>query len=435
MIERYSHPEMAGIWTTENKIAKWLQIEVAVCEAWARRGQIPEGALPKIRAASCDIQRMQELEAKTDHDVIAFLQATAETVGEDARHIHLGLTSSDIVDTGLSLQTVEAIDLLIRDVQQLIEALVPLALKHKNTVTIGRTHGVHAEPTTFGFKLALWIDEMRRNSQRLHQAREIMAVGKISGAVGTHANVPPDLEEEVCRKLGLQAAPVSTQIIQRDRHAQFMTTLAIVASSLEKFATEIRHLQRTEVREVEEPFGAEQQGSSAMPHKRNPIRTERICGLARVIRGFASTSLENISLWHERDISHSSAERIIFPDGCILLDYMLRLFVATIKGLQVYPSRMLRNLELTSGLIFSQRVLLALVEKGLDRQVAYKLVQRLSMQVWQEEADFITLLKKDDQIGKYLSQSELDQLFDHTYHLKHIDVTFQRLGLVASVDE
>ncbi len=337
MIERYTLPEMGAIWGEQRKIDHWLAVEVAVCEAWARRGVIPEDAMPAIRNASCDLQRMKEIERETDHDVIAFLRATGETVGDAARFIHLGLTSSDVIDTALAIQVVEAADLLLRRLDEAIDAVGKQAIKHRDSLMIGRTHGVHAEPITFGFKLAVWYDELRRARTRLAAAREAMAVGKISGAVGTHANVPPDLEDDVCEQLGLQVDPVSTQIIQRDRHAEFVTALAILASSLDKFAVEIRHLARTEVRELEEPFDPGNQGSSAMPHKRNPHESERISGLARLVRGYAVTAMENVVLWHERDISNSSAERVIFPDACILVDYMLDLFTDLVTNWVFYP--------------------------------------------------------------------------------------------------
>ena len=385
MIEKYTRPEMGAIWSEGHKIALWLRVEVAVCEAWVDEGSIPAEALPAIRAATVDLERMREIERETEHDVIAFLRAAAESSGPEAgRFIHLGLTSSDVIDTALSLQVLEAIDLLLGDIDALRGAVGKLALAHKDTVQVGRTHGIHAEPTTFGLKLAGWYDELGRARRRLEASRADMAVGKISGAVGTHANVPPRVEERVCSLLGLAPDPVSTQIVPRDRHAAFVATLATIASSLDKFATEIRHLQRTEVREVAEPFGAGQQGSSAMPHKRNPVLTERVSGLARVLRGHAVAALETVPLWHERDISNSSVERIVFPDACIALDYMLALMERVIAGLDVYPERMRRNLEATGGLVYSQRVLLALVEAGLDRQAAYKIVQRAAMRAWAE---------------------------------------------------
>jgi len=420
---------MAHIWSDENKIAKWLEVEIAVAEAWGGRGVIPASALPAIRLATVNLKRMEEIERETDHDVIAFLRAAGETVGPDARFIHLGLTSTDVVDTALSLQATEALDLLIADTKGLLKVLERRAVEFKDTIMVGRTHGMQAEPTTFGFKLAVWVDEMRRNLRRLREAREMIAVGKISGAVGTHANVPPDLEVEVCQKLGLEAAPVSTQTLQRDRHAQYLATLAIVASSLDKFATEIRHLQRTEVREVEEPFGPKQQGSSAMPHKRNPHRSERICGLARLVRGYAMTGLENVALWHERDISHSSTERVIFPDACLTLDFMLHDFQEIMAGLVVFPEQMLYNLESTGGLTSSQQVLLKLVDKGMDRQEAYKLVQKYAMRAWQQRVSFVDGLKSDPAITNLLTSQDLQVAFDYSYHFKHIDAAFQRLGL------
>ncbi|MEI6045830.1 MAG: adenylosuccinate lyase [Chloroflexota bacterium] len=430
MIERYSREEMARIWSDENKIEAWLAVEKAVCEAWAGRGVIPPEAMPAIRQGSCSLKRMQEIERETDHDVIAFLRATGETVGPEARFIHLGLTSTDVVDTALSLQAVEALDLIRHETAELQAILERRALEFKDTVMIGRTHGMHAEPTTFGFKLAVWADEVRRHLKRLDEAREMIAVGKISGATGTHANVPPDLEDEVCLALGLKAAPVSTQTLQRDRHAQYISTLALVGASLEKFAVEIRHLQRTEVREVEEPFGEKQQGSSAMPHKRNPHRSERIAGLARLLRGYATTALENVALWHERDISHSSTERVIFPDACLVLDFMLADTNDILANLTVFPEAMKYNLESSGGLTFSQQVLLKLVEKGLDRQEAYKLVQKYAMRTWKERTSFIEGLLSDPTISAKITPEELKGLFDYGYHLKHIQVAFERLGLI-----
>ncbi|HEX2912959.1 MAG TPA: adenylosuccinate lyase [Chloroflexia bacterium] len=429
MIERYSRAEMAQIWSDQHRIDTWLAVEKAVCEAWAARGVIPTEALPAIRQGTVSLQRMLEIEKETDHDVIAFLRAAGETIGPEARFVHLGLTSTDVVDTALSVQATEALDLLLQDARGLLAVLERRAVEFKDTIMIGRTHGMHAEPTTFGFKLAVWVDEMRRHITRLEQARSMIAVGKISGAVGTHANVPPDVEEEVCASLGLSAAPVSTQTLQRDRHAQYITTLAIVGASLEKFATEIRHLQRTEVREVEEPFGEHQQGSSAMPHKRNPHRSERIAGLARLLRGYAITALENVPLWHERDISHSSTERVIFPDACLSLDYALAEFTAIMDGLVVFPEAMMYNLEASGGLTFSQQVLLKLIDKGLDRQAAYKLVQKHAMRAWRERTSFIEGLKSDPEINSRLSNEELESVFDYSYHLKHINTGFARLGL------
>ncbi|MFQ5925324.1 MAG: adenylosuccinate lyase [Dehalococcoidia bacterium] len=429
MIERYSRPQMKKVWADESKFDKWLQVEISVCEAWAELGAIPKEALPGIREARYDLGRIDEILKVTHHDMTAFLRSVAESLGDESRFIHLGLTSSDVMDTALSLQLVEAADLLAQDIAQLIEVLERKAIEHRQTIMMGRTHGVHAEPTTFGLKLALWVEEMKRNAQRLAEARKAIAVGKISGAVGTYASVPPQVEKAACARLGLEAAPISSQIVQRDRHAQFMTTLAIIASSLEKFATEIRGLQRTEILEVEEPFEPGQTGSSAMPHKRNPELCERICGLARLVRGNALTSLENIALWHERDISHSSTERIILPDSCLVVDYVLSLFTYIMEGLQVYPEHMRQNLEVTRGLIFSQRVLLALIEKGLSRDEAYEIVQRNSMKAWKERVSFLDLLSGDPDVSKHLSRAELEGLFDYGYFLRHVNEVFERLGL------
>lgn len=430
LIERYTLPEMARIWEEENKFRKWLEIEIYVCEAWAELGKIPLEALAEIKEkAGFDLSRVKELEETVRHDVIAFLTSVAERVGDASKYIHLGLTSSDILDTALALLMREAADQLLRRLKDLRTVLVDKAKEHKYTLMMGRTHGVHAEPTTFGLKMALWVMEVDRHMERLQQAREMISVGKISGAVGTFANVDPQVEEYVCRKLGLKPAKVSTQIIQRDRHAQYMTTLAIIASSLEKMATEIRNLQRTDILEVEEPFTQGQKGSSAMPHKRNPIMCERIAGLARIIRGNALAALENIPLWHERDLTHSSVERIIIPDSTILLDYMLAKFTEVIAGLNIYPENMRRNLEATHGLVFSQRVLLALVEKGLLREEAYALVQRHAMEAWRKGVSFKELLLKDPEIISRLSPSEIEELFDYNYHLKYVDYIFERAGL------
>jgi len=423
---------MKRVWSDENKFNKWLEVEIAVCDAWAEIGAIPREAIPKIKLAKCNIKRMEEILKETRHDMTAFLGSVSESLGEESRFIHLGLTSSDVMDTALSLQLVEATELLTQDVKELISLLAQKAMEHKYTPMIGRTHGVHAEPITFGLKLAIWVEEMRRNLQRLTEAKRTIAVGKISGAVGTYAMVPPEVEQRACRKLVLVPSPISNQILQRDRHAQFMTTLAIIASSLEKFAMEFRGLQRTEVGEVGEPFGTGQTGSSAMPHKRNPELCERICGLARLVRGYALTSMENIALWHERDISHSSTERIILPDSCLLLDYCLALFNSIIKGLQVYPQRMKKNLEFTKGLVFSQRVMLALIDKGLSRQKAYELVQQNAMKAWKGNKDFLNLLKADPEITATLPQPELEPLFDYQYYLRYVDDIFERLGLTKA---
>jgi adenylosuccinate lyase len=432
MIERYSRPRMKRVWSDENKFAKWLQVEIAVCEAWAEMGVIPREELSKIKRARVNLTRMEEILKETHHDVTAFLGSVSESLGEESRFVHLGLTSSDVIDTALSLQLREAAEILSEDMKELITVLAQQAIKHKYTTMIGRTHGIHAEPISFGFKLALWTDEMRRNQQRLADAEKVIAVGKISGAVGTYATLSPELEEKTCAKLGLIPAPISSQVLQRDRHAQFMTTLAIIASSLEKFATEIRGLQKTETREVEEPFAAGQTGSSAMPHKRNPELCERVCGLARLMRGYALTSMENIALWHERDISHSSTERVIFPDSCLVLDYSLSVFTSVMKGLVVYPEKMKRDIDITRGLIFSQRVMLALINKGLSRQEAYQIVQRNAMKAWKGTKSFLTLLKADAKVSAVLPLSELEPLFDEQYYLRYIDDVFERLGLTES---
>jgi adenylosuccinate lyase len=423
---------MKRIWSDENKFDKWLKVEIAVCEAWAELGVIPREAVPKIKRARVNLKRMEEILKQTHHDVTAFLGAVSESLGDESRFIHLGLTSSDVMDTALSLQLIESAELLSQDMKELITVLAQKAIKYKYTPMIGRTHGVHAEPISFGFKLALWVEEMRRNLQRLGEAKKAIAVGKISGAVGTYATLSPEVEEKACAKLGLVSAPISSQVLQRDRHAQFVTTLAIVASSLEKFATEIRALQRTETREAEEPFGAGQTGSSAMPHKRNPELCERICGLARLVRGYGLTSMENIALWHERDISHSSTERIILPDSCLVVDYILSLFTSVMQGLQVYPQQMKRNIALTKGLVFSQRVMLALIDKGLSRQKAYELVQRSAMKAWKGNKSFLSMLKADPELTAILSDKELEQNFDEQYYLRYIDDIFKRLGLTEA---
>jgi adenylosuccinate lyase len=431
MIERYSRPRMKKIWSDKSKFDKWLEVEIAVCEAWTELGEIPREAMTKIRKANYNLNRIAEFLRVTHHDVTAFLKSVAESLGEESRFIHLGLTSSDVMDTALSLQLRDAANILSQDISELIAVLQNKAMEHKHTMMMGRTHGIHAEPTTFGLKLALWVEEMRRNAQRLEDAKRIISVGKISGAVGTYATVSPEVEKIACQKLGLTPAPISSQIVQRDRHAQFIATLAITASSLEKFATEIRSLQRTEILEVEEPFEVGQTGSSAMPHKKNPELCERICGLARLMRGYVTTSLENIALWHERDISHSSAERITLPDSCLALDYMLSLLILVIKDIKVYPENMRRNLELTQGLIFSQRVLLALIDKKLSREEAYEMVQRNAMEAWRQKKSFLSLLEADNRVTAHLTRSELESLFDYNYYLKHVDSIFERLGLVS----
>ncbi|MBE0430195.1 MAG: adenylosuccinate lyase [Dehalococcoidia bacterium] len=429
MIERYSRPRMKNVWSEDNKFDQWLKVELAVCEAWAELGEIPPEAIVKIRKAGYDPERIAEWLQVTRHDMTAFLKSVAESLGEESRFIHLGLTSSDVMDTALGLQLTQAADILAEDVAALISVLEDKAVEHKRTIMIGRTHGVHAEPTTFGLKMALWREEMRRNAQRLAEAGRNISVGKISGAVGTYATVSPRVEELACARLGLAPDSISSQIVQRDRHAQFLTTLAIMAGSLEKFATEIRGLQRTEVREAEEPFAEGQTGSSAMPHKRNPELCERICGLARIVRGHALASLESIALWHERDISHSSTERITLPDSCLALDYMLSTFTFVMKGLEVDVENMRRNIARTRGLVFSQRILLALIDTGLTREEAYKIVQDNAMEAWRGGKSFLDLLQSENRIASRLSPHELESLFDYEYYLKHVDAVFERLGL------
>jgi adenylosuccinate lyase len=429
MIERYSRPRMKKIWSEQNKLDQWLKVELAACEARAELGEISHEAIVRIRKASYDLDRVAEWLKVTRHDMTAFLNSVAESLGEESRFIHLGLTSSDVMDTALGLQLTEAADILAEDVAELISVLEDKATEHRRTVMMGRTHGVHAEPTTFGLKMALWREEMKRNARRLAEARKSISVGKISGAVGTYATVPPRVEQLACARLGLVPDSISSQIVQRDRHAQFITTLAIMAGSLEKFATEVRSLQRTEVREVEEPFAEGQTGSSAMPHKRNPELSERICGLARLVRGHALASLENIALWHERDISHSSTERMTLPDSCLALDYMLSIFTFVMKGLRVDSQSMRRNIDLTGGLVFSQRVLLALIDRGLARDEAYKIVQANAMEAWQGGRSFLDLLRADRRVVDRLSEHELESLFDYDYYLEHVDTVFERLGL------
>ncbi len=430
MIERYTRPEMGRIWSQDNKLGKWLEVEIAVCQAWTDQGVIPREAMDKIRHARYDAQRMAEYEREMHHDLLAFLRSVADSLGEESRYIHLGLTSYDVEDTALALLLKESAEILERAVAELIAVLQERALEQKDTLMMGRTHGIHAEPITFGLKLALWLDEMRRHARRLADAKAEISVGKISGAVGSHATVPPALEEAVCSGLGLDVAPVSTQIVQRDRHARFITTLAIIAASLEKFATEIRHLQRTEVAEVAEPFAAGQTGSSAMPHKRNPEKCERITGLARLFRGYVTVALENVALWHERDLTDSAPERIVLPAACILLDYVLDMFTFIMRGLDVFPERMRENVESTYGVIFSQRVLLALIEKGLRRQDAYKLAQRSAMRAWKERSPYLDALYEDAEVLEHISREELAALFDYGYFVRYVDESFRRLGLV-----
>lgn len=431
MIDRYTLPEMGRIWTDEHRLSLWLKIEIAACEGWAKLGKIPLEAVEVIREkASFTWERVQALEEVTQHDVLAFLTNVAENVGEEAKYIHLGLTSSDVLDTALSLQMVEATDLLSAKMEALETVLRRRAMEHRDTLMMGRTHGIHAEPITLGLKFALWYDEIRRQKKRLGFALEEVRVGKISGAVGTFANVDPQVEAHVCRVLNLKPALISTQILQRDRHAFYMTTLAGIASSLDKMATEIRNLQRTDVHEVEEAFGKGQKGSSAMPHKKNPITPERICGMARVVRANAQVALENVALWHERDISHSSAERMILPDSTLALDYMLHKMVQLIDRLQVFPDQMKINIDKGFGLIFSQRVMLALVEKGVSRENAYALVQRNALEAWNTKEQFQSLISRDSSIREYLDEEQINNLFDYAYHTKHVADIFERLGLI-----
>jgi adenylosuccinate lyase len=429
VIERYTRPEMGAIWSEQKRINAWLAVEKAVCEAWNRHGRVPDSAMAAIRAATCDIERMRQIEHEVDHDVIAFLRATGETIGPDARFVHIGLTSSDVVDTALALQATAASELLFTDIDQLIAVVGRQAVAHRDTLMIGRTHGMHAEPTTFGLKLAVWYDELRRHRRRLVLAREDIAVGKISGAVGTHAHVPPDLEEEVCRSLGLGVAPASTQIVQRDRHAFLLTVIAGIGGTLEKIATEIRHLQRSEVGEVEEPFDPGNQGSSAMPHKRNPHASERITGLARLLRGYATTAAENNALWHERDISHSSTERVIIPDAFIVADFMLHETIEILDRLVIHTDRMIENLNLTRGLIYSQPVLLALVDAGMDRQDAYKLVQGHAERTVAGGPSLREALAGDPVVERWIDQDRLASLFKPERQLRHVGDVFRRLGL------
>jgi len=429
MLKRYARPIMEQIWSDENKFGLWLNIEIAACEGWAKMGAISEEDMVKIRQAKFNFVRMNEILQETHHDVTAFLGSVYESLGPESRFIHMGMTSSDVMDTSLSIQCKQAADVLLKDIDELIVAIEDRALEHKYTVMVGRSHGIHAEPISFGLKMAIWLEETKRNKKRLEEAKEVISVGQLSGPVGTFATIPPQIEEEACSKLGLKPAPVSSQIIQRDRHAQFLTTLALIACSLEKFANEIRLLQKTETREVEEPFERGQTGSSSMPHKRNPELCERICGLARVIRGHSLTSMENIALWHERDISHSSTERITLPDATALLDYMLSLFTKIVNGMYIYPERMQQNLNITNGLIFSQRVMLAMIDKGLKRNIAYKIVQRNAMKSWETKQQYKDLLLADQEASAVLSEKELDEIFDTKAYLKYVDYIYDRIGL------
>lgn len=428
MIERYTRPEMAAIWSIENKYKTWLKVELAACEAFVQKGEMPQSALDEIRAkAKIHPDRIDEIEKEVKHDVIAFLSSITEQVGKAGRFIHMGMTSSDVLDTALAIQMREAADLLIKDLSGLLGALKKQAEQYKRTLMIGRSHGIHGEPITFGLKLALWYEETRRNLTRLREAREVISFGKISGAMGTYAHLPPQIETAVCEQLGLTAEPVASQIVQRDRHAQYMQALALTASSLEKFSVEIRHLQRTEVAEVEEPFEPGQKGSSSMPHKRNPVASENISGLARVIRSHAAAALENVPLWHERDISHSSVERVILPDSVILLDYMLNRFTKMIDRLFVYPERMRRNMEMTGGTLFSQKVLLLLIQKGMTREAAYGIVQSVAMDVFNHGGSFKEALQSHPKILNHVQSEELETCFDPWQYLQHVNESYQRV--------
>ncbi len=428
MIERYTLKEMGDLWKLENKYRKWLDVEIAVCEAWAEIGEIPVDAVQSIKEkAKFDISEIDKIEKVVKHDVIAFLTSVAHSLGNESRFVHKGLTSSDILDTSLALLLREASDIIIKDIRELMEVLKHQAYKYKDIPVIGRSHGVHAEPMTFGLKFALWYEDMKRNLIRMKRAKDIISVGKLSGAVGTFSNIPPIIEEKVCIRLGLKPEPVATQIVQRDRHAEYLTVLSLIAASIEKIALEIRHLQRTEVLEAEEPFMKGQKGSSAMPHKRNPVGCENLSGLARIVRANSIAALENIALWHERDISHSSVERIIIPDSTILVDYMLQRIKGILTGLQVYQKNMKKNLEKSYGLFNSQRVLLALIEKGVTREKAYELIQKNAMNSWKTGKQFKMLLKKDKEIKKLLTPKEIEDIFDLKYYLKNIDYIFDRV--------
>jgi adenylosuccinate lyase len=433
LIERYSPPRMREVWSDRRRFELWLQVEVLAAEGWARLGRVPEDALPKIRSGTVDVDKIREVEERVGHDVVAFLTVLSESIGQpEARFLHLGLTSSDVVDTALALQLRESSNVILEDLQRLRKAAADLAVKHRRTMMVGRTHGIHAEPITFGLKAAGWVAEIDRGVARLQAATKDVAVGKLSGAVGTHATVDPKVEEHVCQALGLGVDPVSTQIVSRDRHAAFVNALAGVAATMERIALEIRHLQRTEVGEAFEPFGSQQKGSSAMPHKRNPVLSERICGLARVVRGFATTALENVALWHERDISHSSAERIVLPDACCLVDYMAQQLTIVLSGLEVKADRMARNLDLGGGVIFSQRVLLALVDAGMSREEAYVIVQSAAHRALDGQGSFRQLLGESAEVQKLLGE-KLGSLFNAEDGLEHMEVAFERIGLAAAV--
>lgn len=430
MIERYARPEMANIWTEQNKFQSWLDVELAACHAWSTVGKIPVDDVDTLyEKATFNVNRIKEIEKKTRHDVVAFTRSVSESLGPEKKWVHYGLTSTDVVDTALGYRLKQANDILLDDINQIIKVLAEKAHTYKHTPMMGRTHGVHAEPTTFGLKCALWYSEMKRNKHRFIKAAKDVQFGKLSGAVGSFANIPPEVEHITCKKLGLSPAPVSTQTLQRDRHAHYMSTIALIGSTLEKMAVEVRHLQRTEVREVEERFRKGQKGSSAMPHKRNPVSSENITGCSRVLRGYMVSAFENIPLWHERDISHSSVERIIIPDATILLDYMLNRFAGVIERLTVFEDRMMENIELTNGLIFSQRLLLMLIDKDLSREHAYDMVQPLAMEAWEQNRPFKQLVKASDDIAEYLDEMEIEQAFDLEHHSRNVSTIFKRVGL------
>ncbi|MDP9326482.1 MAG: adenylosuccinate lyase, partial [Candidatus Dormibacteraeota bacterium] len=429
MISRYAHPRIREVWSPRSRFDRWLRIEILTAEAWGAMGRIPADDVDRIRGASYQLERIDEVEREVGHDVIAFLTAMGETLGPESRWVHLGLTSSDILDTAMATQLVDSADILLEELEVLTRALEIKAIAHRDTMALGRSHGIAAEPLTFGFKLAGYVAELQRDRARLLAAREEVAVGQLSGPVGTHSSVDPEIEEFVCQKLGLRPDPAATQVIARDRHAAFLAALALTAGTLERLATEVRHLMRTEVGELREPFTEKQKGSSAMPHKRNPVIAERLCGLARVIRGNLQVALENTALWHERDISHSSAERIVFPDSCELLGFMLTEATRMVAGMVVYPERMAANLNVAGGVVFSQRVLLALVEKGMSRDDAYRIVQAAALKAWDEGGDFRKELEADARVGELLTLEEIGELFDAKWHVRHLDTTYKRLGI------
>ena len=434
MIERYTLPRMGAVWTSKRKYETWLQVELAACEAREESGEVPRGVARRVkRKVAIDPARIEEIEQVTKHDVIAFLESVAEQAGPPARHLHVGLTSSDVLDTGLAMQLVEAVGIIQKDLDALLKVLQDQAFAYRKTMMVGRSHGIHGEPISLGFKFAIWYEEFKRQRKRLVAAGEDVAVGKLSGAMGTFAHLPPRIEKITCAKLGLKPAPVSNQVVQRDRHAAFVSALALVAASIEKVATEIRHLQRTEVLEAEEYFSAGQKGSSAMPHKRNPVGSENLCGLARVIRANSLAALENVALWHERDISHSSVERIIIPDSTILIDYMLVRLTQLLKNLMVYPERMLENLNLKGGLVYSQRLLLALVDQGVERKVAYEAIQRSAMEAWEGGESFHDLVSEDPLVSRKLTQAEIESCFDPEWYVRHLDEVYRRAFGARSV--